>query len=151
MMMLMSEQQVRLNEVRLKIKETMDFIRFLQENHPESPLAGRLDAHLPFFKEKSTALKEAVRRLGALPREPDPEHEIAGQFLAEIKSLFGEDRNLVLLQEFNSFRNDIVDTIQWALEVEYPPDIRATLQAISDYSRAIEPQGTSSNGQSRRG
>ncbi|HLU70081.1 MAG TPA: hypothetical protein VKZ88_04865 [Fibrobacteria bacterium] len=135
--MLMSEQQIRLNEVRLKIKETLDFIRFLQENHPDRPLAHALDEHIPFFREQLTALKEEVRQLGALPREPDPEHELVEQMLAELKSLFGEDKDLVLLQEFNKHRNDIVDTIQYALEVDYPGNIRHTLQRVSRYSRSI--------------
>lgn len=136
--MLMSEQQVRLNDVRLKIRETLDFIRFLQENHAQRPLARRLDGHVPYFRRQLSALEEEVRQLGALPREPDPEHEVVEQMLAELKSLF-EDKDQVLLQEFNRHRDDIVDTIQYALEVDYPGNIRNTLQDVRRYSEAIQP------------
>ena len=138
--MLMNEQQVRLNEVRLKVREAMDFMRYLEENHPEHPLCSGLDAHIAAYRDMLEELTREVKQVGALPRDPDPEFEIVEQMMAEVKSLFGEDRATGLTQEFNKFRLDLVDTIQYALEVDYPENIKLSLKKISRYTRESAPQ-----------
>lgn len=137
--MLMNEQQVRLNEVRLKVREAMDFMRYLKENHPEHALAPGLDHHIDAYREMLDELTREVKQVGALPRDPDPEFEIVEQMMAEVKSLFGEDRATVLTQEFNKYRLDLIDTIQYALEVDYPENIKLSLQKISRYTRESTP------------
>ena len=135
--MLLSEPLVRLNEVILKIRETLDFMRFLQENHAATPAAQDLDGQEAAYRQSISELQEDVRRLGGLPRDVDPEFEMVEQAWAELKAVFGENEESALLQELNKFRYGIIDTVQWALEVDYPQDLKLRLQRVSRYTQDV--------------
>ena len=135
--MLMNEQQIRLNEVILKVKETMDFMCFVQENHAHEQPLGKLEKSLTTYRQLLAELEGEERQVGALPRDPDPEMELVHQFMAKLKPLLGGDRDAVLQEEFRKQKDDLVNCIRAALELEYPGNVRDTLQRTLQYSEQI--------------
>ena len=137
--MLMSEIQIRLNEVLLKIKRTIDFMGFMQEHHAGFASEQAMAKHAATYVRLVEELEREERQVGGLPRDPDPEFELLEQLFARLKPMLGGDSNEALRQEFDKHLREILDCALYALELDYPPNIRATLREIERYTRALLP------------
>ena len=135
--MMMTEEQIRLNEVILAVKKAVDFLCFIAEQHEEHSPFPELESHVARYRSLIAELEKEEQQVGGLPRDPDPEHELMEQMFTRFKPLLTGDRESVLLEEFNKYRNQILTQTRHALEWDWPANIRATLEEIEAFTHSL--------------
>lgn len=75
-------------------------------------------------------LAEHVRRLGDLPREPDPEYEVAADVLSQIKAALAEDQRRLVIERSNDAEEALAAASREALRHDLPADTRRDVARI---------------------
>ena len=75
-------------------------------------------------------LAEHIRRLGDLPMEPDPEYEVAGDIVSQIKAALAADQRRLVTERSNEAEEALAAALREALRHDLPPDTRRDLERI---------------------
>lgn len=82
--MLMNDRQVAVNDVILRLREAADHYHHAAEAITDQDLARKFAARGRRLQEQATGLEAHIRRLGELPRRPDPEREALEEMLMRL-------------------------------------------------------------------
>ena len=75
-------------------------------------------------------LAQHVRGLGDLPIEPDPEYEVAGDIVSEIRAALAEDQRRLVLERSTEAEEALAAALREALRLDLPPEIRRDAEQI---------------------
>jgi hypothetical protein len=81
-------------------------------------------------REDAEILAAHLRRLGDLPKEPDPEYEIAADLMRHIKAALAEDQRVQVVARSQDAENRLAAALEQALAQDLPPDCRGDLERI---------------------
>jgi hypothetical protein len=87
------------------------------------PLAARR-------RRDAETLAAHLRLLGDLPMEPDPEYEVATDFLSHIKAAFAADEQDALLERSRAAESALTEALRHALSQDLAPDCRSAIERI---------------------
>jgi hypothetical protein len=83
-------------------------------------------------REDAAILAEHLRRLGDLPKEPDPEYQAAADLVSHLKAAIVEDERAEVLARSQEAENALVEALQHLLELELAPECREDVDRILD-------------------
>ena len=130
--MLRDDRQVALNQV---IEALLNAANVHWEGadllDADPDLAAVLRALAERRQNLARALGDHVRRLGALPSEPDADLQAAKSVLGWLQAALAEDRRDEVLQHCRQAEEDLAAKARAALEEDLPPDTRAVLEQLS--------------------
>ena len=86
-------------------------------------------------REDAEILAEHLRRLGDLPKEPDPEYQAAADLVSHLKAAIVEDERAEVVARSQEAENALAEALQHLLELELAPECREDVDRILD-SRA---------------
>lgn len=118
--MLMEDRQIAVNDIVVACLEAADHYRDDAGRFEESALCELFERIAVQHQEIAETLREQVRRLGALPREPDTEREQAQQLASRLKASFSLDEYRTVVDERIEAEQHIESLIDAALQFELP-------------------------------
>jgi hypothetical protein len=81
-------------------------------------------------REDAEILAEHLRRLGDLPKEPDPEYQAAADLVSHLKAAIVEDERAEVLARSQQAENALMEALQHLLELELAPECREDVDRI---------------------
>jgi hypothetical protein len=81
-------------------------------------------------REDAEVLAGHLRRLGDLPREPDPEYEVATDIVNRIKAALAEDERPLALARSQDAEDALAAALEAVLEHDPAPDCRKDVERI---------------------
>ena len=81
-------------------------------------------------RHDAETIAEHVRRLGDLPREPDPEYELAADVISHIKGALTADDRREAIERSNWAEQALAAALGEALRLDLPEDCRRDLERI---------------------
>jgi hypothetical protein len=81
-------------------------------------------------REDAEILAEHLRRLGDLPKEPDPEYEVAADIVTRIKASLAEDERALALARSKEAEDALAAALEAVLEQDVTPDCRKDVERI---------------------
>lgn len=87
-------------------------------------------------REDAECLAAHLRRLGDLPREPDPEYEAAADLVSHIKAAIAEDEGAEVLARSQASEDALAEALQELLKHDLAPECRQDVDRILG-SRAV--------------
>lgn len=81
-------------------------------------------------REDAEILAEHLRRLGDLPKEPDPEYQAAADLISHLKAAIVEDERAEVLTRSQEAENALAEALQHLLELELAPECREDVDRI---------------------
>jgi len=81
-------------------------------------------------RRDAETLAAHLRRLGDLPMEPDPEYEVATDFLSHIKAAFAADEQHAVLERSREAENALAEALRQALDQDLVPECRSAIERI---------------------
>jgi uncharacterized protein (TIGR02284 family) len=118
--MLRDDRQVALNEVILICQEVADRYQAAAEMLEESELSRLIWEFSRQRQNRAKQLREHVRRLGDLPRMPDPDKKVVDNLITRVRSVLSADERLTLLEECEQDEHRIAERIAIALQEDLP-------------------------------
>jgi hypothetical protein len=130
--MLRSEREILVNEVLVALQAAQDHYRdvagLLAVAEPAQLLEG-LAGRRERFAER---IRSDVQNLGYLPAEPDADRQAFAKLATRFKALITPDDRAFLLQEIRKFEDNILESLDNALTVDLPPEVKQHLRNIRD-------------------
>jgi hypothetical protein len=81
-------------------------------------------------REDAEILAAHLRRLGDLPKEPDPEYEVAADIVTRIKASLAEDERALALARSQKAEDALAAALEVVLEQDVTPDCRKDVERI---------------------
>ncbi|HEX2139256.1 MAG TPA: hypothetical protein VHG33_06045 [Woeseiaceae bacterium] len=133
--MLMTDKQVALSDVIVALREAADQYAHAAEALDDgSSLTERFAERGRRCNEAATALEPHIRRLGELPRQPDPEREALQNFLTRIAGI-GTDERSLFLEALREREAAIEQTAADALRQPFAEDTLGELERVRTQAR----------------
>jgi hypothetical protein len=80
--------------------------------------------------EDATVLGEHLRRLGDLPKEPDPEYQAAADLISHIKAALAEDERTEVIERSRAAEEAFAAALEEVLKHELAPECRRDVERI---------------------
>lgn len=148
--MLMEDRQIAVNDVVVACLEAADHYRDDAGRFEEAALSGLFERAAVKHQDIAETLQDQVRRLGALPREPDTEREQAQQLASRLKANFSLDECRTVLDERIEAEKHIESLIDAALQYELPAAAVDCLDqargVVAEVQRRLAASRSSSSG-----
>lgn len=134
--MLMNDQQVAVNDVILRLREAADHYAHAAQAIAEPELAEGFDRRGRRLSDTATGLESHIRRLGELPRRPDPEREALEEMLMRLGAGITADDRSRHLHALGQRELAIEEAAGAALRQPLPDDTLAEMERIRAEARA---------------
>jgi uncharacterized protein (TIGR02284 family) len=128
--MLMSDEEITLDEVIVVCKETVHGYQQAVDSITDTQLSSLLQG---FAQQRQTCTEELeahLQELGYLPREPDADKETVYDLFNRAKVLLAEDDRVQLLEEREQAEVQLGDLVNKALQKALPEPVLATLRRL---------------------
>ena len=111
MNILRTDQQVAMNELYVKVCESADHLKDAANYLDAKGLSGVLKEIAAQRKVLSWQIKAAIRTLGDLPPEPDPDRESVEQLFNRIGAMVASDQTTCLLEQRLSGEKELAQSV----------------------------------------
>lgn len=128
--MLMNDKQVAVNEVILSLREAADHYLNAAQVLADRPVAEGFEARGRACSDAAAGLDKHIRRLGELPRRPDPERETLDQILTRLGAGIAGDESSRYARLLQHKEAAIEKTADEALRQPLAEDTLAAMERI---------------------
>ncbi|MGH8495552.1 MAG: DUF2383 domain-containing protein [Gammaproteobacteria bacterium] len=133
--MLMNDKQVAVNDVIVRLREASDHYAHAAHALSEPQLSEPFEARARACSDAAAGLEPHIRRLGELPRRPDPEREALEQILTRIGASIGSHERSRFLQALGEREAAVEQAAGDALLQPLPEDTLAEMRRIRTTAR----------------
>ncbi|CAN5130451.1 hypothetical protein BH24PSE2_BH24PSE2_22570 [soil metagenome] len=128
--MLMNDKQVAVNDVILSLREAADHYADAAQAIDDEVAADAFVARCRACSETADALESHIRRLGELPRRPDPEREALEQLLTRLGASLQADDRVRYAHALAHKEEGIEEAAAGALRQPLPEDTLAVMEKV---------------------
>jgi hypothetical protein len=139
-MLLRDEEQMALNDIETRCIEAADHYKSAAQVAGVAPAAPLFRNLAQRRAQLAADLALHIRALGDLPQTPDPDRELFGDMLMELKALFSADAARTLIDERLASEQAIVAAIASARRLALPNTALLTLDRIEADVRMAQRQ-----------
>ena len=133
--MLMNDKQVAVNDVILRLREAADHYAHAARATEDDRLAERFAERGRSLADMAAGLESHIRRLGELPRRPDPEREALEEMLMRLGAGIIADERSRHIHALRRREEAIEEAAVAALRQPLPDDTLAEIGRIRDSAR----------------
>ncbi|HUO83368.1 MAG TPA: hypothetical protein VM616_10995 [Gammaproteobacteria bacterium] len=133
--MLMNDKQVAVNDVILRLREAADHYAHAARAIEDDRLAKRFAERCRSLADMAAGLESHIRRLGELPRRPDPEREALEELLMRLGAGIIADERSRHIHALRRREEAIEEAAVAALRQPLPDDTLAEIGRIRDSAR----------------
>lgn len=128
--MLISDEQIAMNEVIVKCRELADYYRESAEVLEDTGLSDLFHELSRQHEAAAEDLERRIRETGELPKAPDADREAVELLLSRLKASLSEDERSTLLEEREQVETELAECAAKALQRDLPQKIHSLLERI---------------------
>jgi uncharacterized protein (TIGR02284 family) len=136
--MLMNDKQVAVNDVILRLREAADHYAHAARAIEDEHLAGKFADRGSSLADLAAGLESHIRRLGELPRRPDPEREALEEMLMRLGAGITADERSRHIHALRRREEAIEEAADAALRQPLPEDTLAEIGRIREIAHDFE-------------